>query len=335
MATSNIDHLKIVSLEEHFVTPSLTEAWARLPEAERDPSPKINSADVERRLGDLGVERLRDMDESGVDVQVLSPSTPGVQDLDAGVAVPLARELNDLMAETIRRRPDRFQGFAALPTPDPQASVRELERAVGELGLQGALINGRTRDRNLDHPDFLPILEAAASLRVPLYLHPQTPRPTVREAYYSGFGEAADLGFAIAGIGWHYETGVQLLRLILSGAFDRFPDLQVITGHWGEVVLFYLERVAIMERVVKLPRPIPDYVRDHVSVTPSGIFSPRYLRWALEVQGVDRLMFSADYPYLMAPNGGARRFLMDADLSQEDRVKVAHGNWERMLAHRA
>lgn len=326
--------MKIVALEEHFVTPALTAAWAGLPAVWADDSQTLNTADIDERIGELGERRLGDMAETGVDVQVLSPTAPGVQSLTAEVAVPLARDLNDLTAATIARWPDRFGGFAALATPDPQAAVRELERAVGTLGLQGGFLYGRTRDRPLDHPDLLPVFEAAASLGVPLYLHPQTPSHGVREAYYTGLGDKLDKVFAGSGIGWHYETGLQLVRLILAGVFDRFPDLQIIVGHWGEAVLFYLERIETMAKATTLERPIADYFRSNVSVTPSGMFSHRYLRWAIEVLGVERIMFSADYPYQFAPDGGARAFLEQAELSPADRELIASGNWERLCRRR-
>jgi predicted TIM-barrel fold metal-dependent hydrolase len=244
----------------------------------------------------------------------------------------LQRSINDLIAGTVSQWPDRFQGFATLATADPEAAAAELRRAVTQLGLNGAMLFGRTRDRNLDHRDNWPIFEAAAALRAPLYIHPQSPVPAVRDALYSGFGDDADAAFATFGLGWHYETGLQILRMVLAGVFDRFPDLQVITGHWGEVVLFYLERIDGLDRAVKLERPISDYFRRNVSVTPSGMWSERYLRWALEVLGPGRIMFSSDYPYRFTPGGSARRFLETADLSDADRTAIAHGNWERMVA---
>lgn len=323
--------MKIVALEEHFVTPELAAAWSGLPSVWADDSQTLNSVFIDERIGELGEVRLRHMAETGVDVQVLSPTAPGVQSLEAGIAVPLARSLNDLTAATVGRWPDRFEGFAVLATPDPQAAARELERAVKSLGLRGAFLYGRTRDRHLDHPDFLPIFEAAASLRVPVYIHPQTPSHPVREAYYSGLGDNVDKVFAGSGIGWHYETGVQLVRLILAGTFDRFPDLQIIVGHWGEVVLFYLERIESMAKAAKLRRSIGDCMRANVHVTPSGMFSQRYLRWAIEVLGVERIMFSADYPYKFAPDRGARAFLEQADLTLTERDLIACGNWYALI----
>ena len=148
-----------------------------------------------------------------------------------------------------------------------------------EVRLQGAMLFGRTGDRNLDHPSFWPIFEAASALRAPLYLHPQTPRSGVVEAYYSGNGDEIDSLFATAGIGCHYETGMQIVRLILAGVFDRFPSLKIITAHWGEVVLFYLDRLDKLSRPANLPRLISEYVREHLYVTPSGMYSQRYLRW--------------------------------------------------------
>ena len=326
--------MKIVALEEHFVTAEVLDAWGRLDGDERDMAVgQTTPPDIQRRLLDCGDERVRMMDESGVDVQVLSITTPGVQNLAPDDAVALAARTNNRAAEVVRSRPDRFQAFATLPTPAPEQAARELERAVRELGLDGAMLNGRTRERPLDHPDLLPIFEAAASLRAPLYIHPQMPVRPVREAYYSGLGDKVDQMFAQGGIGWHYETGVQLLRLVLAGVFDRFPDLQVIVGHWGEAVLFYLDRIDMLNEVADhLQRPIHDYFRRNVSVTPSGIFSPRYLRWSREVLGVERILFSVDYPFIPAPNGAARAFLESAVPDEAERRAIAYGNWDRLRA---
>lgn len=325
--------MKLIAIEEHYVTDAMLRSWDRLEPRYQDDSNRMFPIDgeVARRLGDFSDERVRLMDESGVDVQVLSLTTPGTQNLDVGQASDAAHQANDIVAEAVRVRPHRFQGFATLPTPEPEAAARELERAVTQLGLQGAMMFGRTREHQADHPSQMPIYEAAASLRVPIYLHPQTPISSVRETYYAGLGDRLDLVFATGAIGWHYETGIQLLRLILSGVFDRYPDLQVIVGHWGEVVLFYLDRIAIViEGAPHLRRTIADYVRQNIYVTPSGIFSQRYLHWAVDVLGVDRILFSTDYPYQYLPGGGARAFLNNAGLSAQDTAKIAHGNWERL-----
>ena len=270
------------------------------------------------------------MDEAGIDIAVLSLTTPGVQNLDADLAVALAANANDRLASTIYSQPERFQGFAALPTPSPQRAAKELERAVLKLGLNGAMLHGRTRNLNLSDKEFWPIFEAADALRAPLYLHPQAPQQGVLDTYYIGFGAEIESLFASAGIGWHYETGIQILRLILEGVFERFPNLQIVTGHWGEVMLFYLDRVDMLSGPAHLPCKLSEYVQQHVSVTPSGIYSHRYLRWALEVLGPERILFATDYPFAHATMHASRNFLDTAQLTDETRTMIASRNWGRL-----
>ena len=324
--------MKIVALEEHYSTPEIDRAWSQLDPQFQDCSNQMDGPpDLESRLEDFADSRLKAMDDSGVDVQVLSLTAPSVQNLEAAQAVALAKQANAVAARAVAAHPNRFQAFATLPTPAPDEAARELERAVGELGHVGAMLNGRTREVNMDDARYFPIYQTAARLGVPLYVHPQCPTDKVRDAYYSGFDEQTDLLFATPGIGWHYETGIQVLRLILSGTFDRLPDLQVIVGHWGEVVLFYLERLDMLtKRTDRLERSISDYFVTNVSVTPSGIWSERYLSWAIEVLGVERILYSTDYPYVFSGDDEPRRFLENADLSDEDKAKIGSGNWERL-----
>jgi len=271
------------------------------------------------------------MDETGVDVQVLSLTAPGLNNLDSR-SVGLAQRTNDLLAATIAAHPARFQGLASLPMPVPGEAARELARSVGELGLKGAMLSGRVRDKNIDHTDYWPIFECATELGVPLLLHPQIPQECVRDAYYSGFGDEVDLAFATYGIGWHYEAGVQFVRMVLAGVFDRFPRLQVILGHWGEVVLFYVERLAMLNRTAKLERPFMDYVQNNLYVTASGLFSQGYLQRSVEIVGIDRILFSTDYPYVHRAERGARRYLEEATLDELGKEKFAHVNWERLTS---
>ena len=325
--------MKAIGLEEHFATPELIDAWLALDPHWQDVAQVRSSQDeLARRLVDLEDERLAAMNETGLDVSVVSSTTPGVQNLSPADAVALQVQCNDRLAEAVRRHPDRLQGFATLATPNPEAAAAELGRAVTELGFNGAMLYGRTRERPLDHKDFWPIFEAAEALDAPLYLHPQSPPPAVRAAYYSGLGDGIDAALATHGLGWHYDAGLQLLRLIFSGVFDRFPRLQLILGHWGEVMLFYLDRIDRMTGIANLARPVSEYVRSNVFVTPGGVFSQRYLRWALEVVGPDRIMFASDYPYVLVPDGGARRFLDDAEVSDVDRDKMASANWDALCA---
>jgi predicted TIM-barrel fold metal-dependent hydrolase len=327
--------VKIVGLEEHYVTTDVIAAWQRLDSRWRDPvSGNYENTDsgTARGLVSLGEERLAVMDNAGLDTQVLSLTSPGLFDLDAAEGVALQTACNDEAAAAMRAHPDRLQGFATLAAQSPEAAAGELARAVTTLGFHGALIFSRVRDNSIDHTDFWPIFEAAEALGAPLYLHPQSPPAAVRAAYYGGFGDAVEAAFATHGVGWHFDAGVELLRLILAGVFDRFPRLQVILGHWGEMVPFYLDRIDRMTPIAGLSRPISDYVRTNVYLTPGGVFSQRYLRWAIDVVGVERIMFAADYPFVPTDGGIARGFLEQADLSDDDRARIASGNWAQLCA---
>lgn len=224
--------VKIAGLEEHFVIPGLLAAWGKLPPDHRDLAfrPAADGG-TGRRLLELGPERIAAMDATGLSVQVLSLTTPGVQSLPARRAVALAREANDLLAAAVTARPDRFQGLAALPTSAPGAAAEEFERALTGLGLDGAMLFGRTGPQHLDHAGLWPVYEVAERRGAPLHLHPQSPAPAVRNAYYSGFGPAVEAAFATFGVGWHYDAGVEFLRMVVAGVFDRFPRLQVVVGH--------------------------------------------------------------------------------------------------------
>ena len=321
--------MKLIGIEEHFVTANIRAAWAAS-ELGQEGTGAFDQGEIEERLNDLGTQRLALMDESGVDVQVLSVTTPALHNLQPQESTRLAKETNDLVAATVAAHPTRFQGFATLPTAAPNVAALELGRCITELKFMGAMLCGRTRDKNLDHPDFLPLFEIACRLRVPLYIHPQIPQRAVRDTLYSGFGDQVDTAFAAFGLGWHYEAGIQFVRLILAGVFDRYPDLQMILGHWGEVVLFYLERLSSLARVAKLQRPVADYFRQNLYVTPSGMWSPDYLQRALEVVGAERILFSTDYPYQYRPGRPGRHFVEGCSLSPEQKELFAHVNWERL-----
>lgn len=321
--------MKLIGIEEHYLTADVRAAWDAAALAATDPSVSIYSDEIERRLLDLADQRLALMDETGLDVQVLSLTTPALHDLGSKGA-ELARRANDSVAEVCARHPSRFQALAALPMGSPDEAAFELERCVTRLGFKGTMLCGRVGDRNLDHPDLAPVLECAARLGVPILLHPRTPPAAVRSAYYSGFKPHVDAAFAMFGLGWHYDAGIQFIRLILGGTFDRLPDLQVILGHWGEVVLFYTERLAAMDRVSSLEEPIATYLRRNLYVTASGMFSRDYLARAAAIVGTDRLLFSTDYPYQYRPGGDARRFLEDCGLDVESKAGFAYRNWERL-----
>lgn len=323
--------MRIITIEEHFKTRAI---W----DANRDGDfiralagrHGAQHEALERRLDDLGSERIAAMDAAGIDLQVVSHTTPATETLDPGTAVELAREANDQLADAVAQHPDRLAGFATLPTPEPEAAAAELERAVQALGFRGALVNGTTQGRFLDDQFFWPIFAAAERLGVPVYLHPTQPPAPVRQAYFSGFSEAINFALASGAWGWHVETGLHALRLILSGVFDRHPGLQIVIGHMGEAVPFMLARAdSFLTPMAGLRHSVHDYFAEHFSVTTSGMFTPAPLLSLLLVLGADRVLFSVDYPY--SPNDAGRAFLDSAPISAADREKIAHGNAERLL----
>jgi predicted TIM-barrel fold metal-dependent hydrolase len=325
--------MKIVGIEEHVLPHEIKEAWTTLPGAD-DGTLALNTPAIDERLADLGEKRLALMDETGVDLQVLSLTTPGLNNVGEH-GVDLARRANDRLAETVRRHPSRFRALAALPFAHADTAAVELRRAVTELGALGAILYGRVGDRHLDDAMFEATFACAAELGVPLLIHPQIPQAAVRQSYYAGFSPPVDLALSTFGLGWHYEAGIEFVRMVLAGVFDRHPTLQVILGHWGEVVIFYLERLAMLDRVSGLDRPFLDYVRNHLYLTASGMFSPTYLARAIEAVGPDRILFSTDYPYQYRPGSDARCFLQTLPLSHGDKRKFAYANWERLTQRRS
>jgi predicted TIM-barrel fold metal-dependent hydrolase len=323
--------MKIIAIEEHVLPDEIKQAWSTIPGAD-DGTLGLNPGLLGERLRDTGEQRLALMDETGVDVQVLSLTTPGLNNLGHH-GIDLARRANDLIADTVSANPTRFQAMASLSFAKPDMAADELHRAVTELGFKGAVLFGRVGDKNLDDALFEPTFACAAELGVPLLIHPQIPQAGVRDAYYAGFGAPIDLALSTFALGWHFEAGMQLVRLVLGGVFDRHPNLQVILGHWGELVLFYLERLVMIDRVSHLERPFIEYIRNNLYLTASGMFSPAYMQQSIDVVGVDRILFSTDYPYQYRPGGDARRFIDESTLTAADKAKFTHANWERLTAN--
>ena len=317
--------MRLITLEEHYRAPMLRSVGG-LPE----PPPGSPLAAIQAKLDDVGDQRLADMDAGGIDVQVLSHGAPGTEQLEPEQAIRLAREANDYLAEAVAAHPDRFAAFATLPTAAPGAAADELERATGELGFKGALINGHVQGKFLDAPEFWPIFERAERLGVPIYVHPTVPPPAVREAYYGGLMPRFAQALSMAGWGWHVDTGLHGLRLIAGGVLDEYPTLQIIIGHMGEALPFFLARSSrVLQQQAGLSRPLEDYMVSNFHFTTSGMFSYPPLILLLEVIGADRVMFSVDYPY--SSNSEGRDFVMGAPISDADREKIAHGNAERLL----
>jgi uncharacterized protein len=322
--------MRTITLEEHFASPAFLEGPGKgIKEQANDPEHPM--ARIFGQLTDLGSQRIAVMDAAGIDVQVLSLNSPGVEQLESAEAVAVARETNDFLAEAVKHHPSRFAGFATLPTAAPDRAAKELERTIHDYAFRGAAINGHVRGRYLDDKFFWPILESAEALNIPIYLHPTLPPQPVMDASYKGFDPMVTSMFAAAGWGWHIETAIHVNRLILGGAFDRYPKLQIVIGHMGETLPFMVQR---LDRILspartRLERPVSAYLRENVHYTFSGFnFTPVFLVLLLQV-GVGRIMFSTDHPYASMAEG--RAFLDQLPVSDPDRECIAHGNAERLF----
>jgi uncharacterized protein len=302
--------MKTIALEEHFVTESFLKATG----AHGHSAPPA-VAELQPKLLDLGngpnSGRITAMNDGGIDFQVLSLASMGLDRLPAQEATPVIADVNNELAATIRANPKRLGGFAALSLKDPEAAAKEFERCVTKLGFLGALVDGTVDGCFLDDPRFTPFWETAARLKVPVYLHPAPPPGVVQQAYFSGLpGEMGSL-LSIAGWGWHAETGLHTLRLIVAGLFDRLPGLQLIIGHMGEGLPYAMARSSgILSKPARLKRTVADYFKTNVHVTTSGYFSQPPLKCAVDVLGIERLLYSVDYPF--SPNERGRKFLEDA-----------------------
>jgi predicted TIM-barrel fold metal-dependent hydrolase len=317
--------MRTIALEEHFVTTNFLKATGTYG---TDAHPRLQV--MQAQLLDLGPGRVASMDEAGLDLQVLSLTTQ-VDSLQAATATAVLHDVNDELAAAVRAHPSRFAGFAALNTRDPAGAAKEFERCVNSLGFKGALLSGTTDGEFLDQPKFIPIFEAANALGVPIYLHPAPPPKAVKDVYFSGL--PGDTGFvlSIAGWGWHTETGLHSLRLIVSGLFDRFPELQVIIGHMGEGVPYALARsnhlLTSVARNLKLS--VAEYFHQNLHVTTSGYFTLPPFQCAYDVVGIDRLMYSVDHPF--STNTQGRGFLDSLKISDADKAKLTHTNAEALL----
>jgi predicted TIM-barrel fold metal-dependent hydrolase len=319
--------MRTITLEEHFATPEVLKASAAIQPAARNNFVKA----VEEKLLDLGKGRIADMDAAGIDLQVMSLTNAGLDKLDGPTATALAHDANDKLAEAVRAHPQRFAAFATLALQEPEKAAAEFERCVRKLGFKGTLVHGTMNGKFLDDTRFTPIFETAQALDVPVYLHPTLPPDVVQEAYFSGLPGQTGFLLSTAGWGWHVETGMHCLRLILSGLFDRFPKLNIIIGHMGEDLPFSIARAeAVLSRGANhLKRTVSEYFQEHFYITTSGYFTVPPFLCTLQVVGADRILFSVDYPY--SPNTTGRNFLNALPVGAEDLAKISHGNAERLL----
>lgn len=323
-----------IAVEEAFVTPEIMKEWhvvlagrnvepgfAKMGETilAETPGNKV----LDDRLLDIGAARLAHMDRIGIDMQILSLTSPGVQVFEAALATRLAAQSNDALAEAVRAHPARFAGLAAIAPQDPMVAAKEIERAA-KLKLNGLIVNSHTMGEYLDAPKFRPIFEAAEALDMPIYLHPREPAASWVAPYL-------DYALWFAGWGFAAETGLHAMRLIMSGTFDRFPKLKIVLGHMGEGIPFWLQRIDnryLLEVKIgackKLPRLPSEYFLENFVITTSGVTSMPALRLSLDVLGVDRILFAADFPY--EDDAEAVRFMDGASVTDEERKKIYEVN---------
>jgi predicted TIM-barrel fold metal-dependent hydrolase len=323
--------IRTIALEEHVVFPEFSKKII-LESGTHSNRSSGSVANLSEQLADVTGERLAAMDAAGISTQVLSVVGPGANLLHGDAAVRTALEYNDTLAKNISGYPDRFAAFAHLPTTEPNAAANELERAVKVHHFCGAMINGMTDDKFLDDPEFAPILEKAQQLDVPIYLHPGLPPEPVVKAYYSNLPKESGERLSVAGWGWHSETAIHVLRLIISGTFDKYANLKLIIGHMGEMLPMMMARCDTMFKPGEAgvnQRSISQTLKDQVFITTSGMFTKPPFQIALETLGVDRILFSVDYPF--ATNDNGRQFLDNLHLSDKDMEKLCWRNAAQLL----
>jgi len=312
---------QVIAIEEHYLDPVVDEKVG---------GKAGGGPDTRKRLADLTDLRVKEMDAAGIDIQVLSHCPPGAQAFGPEDAADQARGVNDRLNETVRANPDRFAAFATLPTQDPAGAADELERCVDKLGFKGAMIHGLTRgELFFDDKRFWPIFERAAALDVPLYMHPAIPHPDVIKAYYEDYLDEFP-GLLTAGWGFTVETATQGIRLVLSGVFEAYPSLQIILGHLGEGLPFLLWRIDhALSRPGNKPLSFRDVFSEHFYITTSGNFSDPALLCSIQELGVDRILFSVDWPFVA--NDPATAWMESLHLSNEDKDKILNGNAKQLL----
>lgn len=326
-----------IATEEAFAIPEQMEAQRELVANTQEYDPDLflwrvqtdPNGPVHNRLIDLYEMRMREMDKYDVDMHLLALTSTGVQMMEADRAVAVAEIGNDRLHEAIQRHPDRFTGLATIAVQDPPRAVKEIERAITKLKLNGIMINSHTNGEYLSEQKYWPILEAIEDMNVPLYIHPRAPIPLMAKAYRTDHLEHAIWGYQA-------ETGLHGLRLITGAVFDQFPKLQVVLGHMGEGIPYWLYRLDFMYGRVKI-----DFGRRKLKLTPSEYFKRNFyittsgmnweptLKFCIEAVGADRIMWAIDYPYQDHPD--AVEFMDAARISEKDKQAIYHGNAERVF----
>jgi 5-carboxyvanillate decarboxylase len=337
--------MTIIDTEAHFYTKEYQDYLFSRQEVPREEmykgyvrlwyEPEIwepHGLEIEDRLLEMSEGRLRNMDQAGIDMQVLSLSAPGCEQFNLVDGTAYARKTNDALSKVVNRRPDRFIGLAALAPQQPDEAARELERSVKELGFRGAKINSHVGNSYLDDKKYWSIFETAEKLDVPIFLHPNTPMGPSIKPY-------TDYGFALAGPPWGFgaEAALHVMRLIYSGVFDKYPGLKIVLGHLGEGLAFWIYRIDFsfrkpwMEAELRpaIKKAPSEYLRNNFYVNNAGMYAvPAFLNVLMEL-GADHMMFAADYPYENSEEAAA--FIKRVPISNPDKEKVQHGTAEKLF----
>lgn len=316
---------KLICLEEHYSSQAIREKIQKLTGVQE------SLTETDRLAKDTDSSRLAYMDEMGIDTQILSCADEYPSLLPPQHAASLCGELNDELYRIVTKHPGRYSYFASLPLGSPETAAKELVRCVKEKGAVGAMFIGHYEGRTYDDEWYFPIYEKAAELGVPIYMHPCRVDAAISERYYKGpWSDTAAALLSGFGIGWHYDVGMQVVRMMLAGVFDRLPELKIVIGHWGEVVAYYMHRMdEIPQPVTGLSKPISSYFKENVYVNPSGMMYEEQFRFCLDTFGAEHIMWGEDYPYRRPEN--IRTMLEGFGISDEDRNKIAYANAEKLF----
>ena len=323
--------MRLITIEEHFTAQEIIDENNKFTEI---PDFYKSMVFVGSALMDTEKERLAFMDSHKIDMQILSYTSPVSEQVPASEAIRICKRANDILAEKVKANPERFSAFATLPMSAPVEAAKELERCVKEYKFCGTLLAGQFQGHFYDEKFFFPIFAKAAELDVPISFHPAPINQAIQEYYYTSpeYSSFVAGQFASAGFGWHVDVGIHEVRLILSGIFDKLPNLKIIAGHWGEAIPSYLERLDYMlpPQTTGLRKKISDYYKENFYITPSGILSPMQFEYMVKLMGAEHILWSIDYPYIR--EGNFYDFLMSADfLTKEEKELIAHKNAEKIL----
>ncbi|MDD5190286.1 MAG: amidohydrolase family protein [Dehalococcoidales bacterium] len=318
--------MKTIDLEAHFLTPELL----KFGEKRGNPVARIQPRKLGEMLLDVGEKRQQSMAAAGIDMQVLSAVTPPLQMFEPAEGYAWSQAINDELSRIVKKYPDKYLGLAAIAPQEPGSAAGEIERAVKKLGLQGVSILSHARNEYLDNKKYWGIFDQAEKMNVPVYIHPATPSTLMLGAF-------SDYGFPFSGpmLGFAADTSTHVMRLIYSGLFDVYPNLEIILGHMGEGLPYWLPRLDFawnawwVNNRPAIKRKPSEYLKTNFWINTSGVFFQPALQCAYQALGAERIMFGVDYPYQL--NEEAAQFMKEADIPDEDKQKIWGLNAQKLF----